>query len=211
MSTVGSMAPWAAAFPDGLIPSIVSLVLGTWAKLPKPCPDEHETVVSRSLRNALRQVKNSTRMLPCLIDREVVEDDPKTAEEKGRIDIRFIHGYDESVYFAFECKRLNVPGNRGCKSLAREYVEEGMARFVIGKYAAGLKQGGMIGFVMNGDSTAATAKVDEAIRTRTRLLLMVPGTGLTTSSLFPAEHAVRETKHPRRTPALALHHVFLAV
>ena len=163
------------------------------------------------MRTALRQTKNLTRTLPCLIDREVVEDDPEMAEEKGRIDIRFIHGYDESVYFAFECKRLNVPGNRGCKSLAREYVEEGMARFVTGKYAAGLEQGGMIGFVMDGDWAAATLKIDSAVRARAKALRMTRGTGLATSTLFPASPAVRETKHPRRTPALILHHVFLAV
>lgn len=211
MATVGSLDPWAATFPDGLIPCVVSLVLCTWASLPKPPRDEYETAVSRSLRNALRQAKNATRVLPCLIDREVVEDDPKTAEEKGRIDIRFIHGHDESVYFAFECKRLNVPINGGRKALASEYVEEGMMRFVTGKYASGLKQGGMIGFVMDGDSTAVATKIDVEIRTRICLLRMVPGTGLTASALFPSEHTVRETKHPRRTPVLTLHHVFLAV
>lgn len=211
MATVGSLDPWATAFPNGLIPGIISLVLNSWAGLPKPPRDEHETVVSRSLRNALRQAKNTTRALPCLIDREVVEDDPETAVEKGRIDIRFIHGHDEAVYFAFECKRLNVPTNGGRKSLAREYIEEGMVRFVIGKYAAGLTQSGMIGFVMDGDLVAATAKVDDEIRPRTRLLRMTGGTALATSTLFPAERAVRETKHSRRTPQLTLHHVFLAV
>jgi hypothetical protein len=190
---------------------IVSLVLDTWTALPKPGPDERETAIARSLRNAMRQAKNLSRALPCLIDREVVEDDPDSGEEKGRIDIRFTHGSDESVYFAFECKRLNVPTNGGCKSLAREYVEKGMMRFVTGKYATGLTQGGMIGFVMDGNSAAATDKVDEAIRARLSLLLMSPGTGLAVSSLFPAPPSVRETRHPRRSPALTLHHVFLEV
>ena len=211
MATVGSLAPWAATFPDGLIPVIVSLVLDTWAGLPKPPRDEHETVVSRSLRNALRQAKNSTRTLPCLIDREVVEDDLQTAEEKGRIDLRFIHGCDESVYFAFECKRLNVPADGGCKSLAREYVEEGMMRFVTGKYAAGLSQGGMIGYVMNGDFQLPTARVDAEIRTRNRQLRMASSKGLAPSGFFPSASVVRETKHSCRKPALTLHHVFLVV
>ena len=211
MATVGSLDPCAATFPDGLIPGIIELVLQTWPTLPRPARDELETRMTRRLRTALRQTKTLTRALPCLIDREVVEDNPETAEEKGRIDIRFIHGYDESVYFAFECKRLNVPADGGRKSLAREYVEEGMLRFVTGKYAAGLKQGGMIGFVMDGDSAVATTKVDAEIRLRTRPLQMTRGTGLTISALFPKNPAVRETKHPRRMPALSLHHVFLAV
>lgn len=211
MATVGSLDPWAATFPDGLIPGILALVLGTWASLPKPTRAEHETVISRSLRNALRQTKNSTRFLPCLIDREVVEDDPDTAEEKGRIDIRFIHGCNESVYFAFECKRLNVSANGRHKSLAHEYVVDGMMRFVTDKYAAGLHQGGMIGFVMDGDPEAATAKVDAEVRASVRALRMPRGAGLEPSSVFGAEAAVRETRHPRRKPTLTLHHLFLAV
>jgi hypothetical protein len=211
MSTVGSREQWPDTFPNGLIPAIVSLVLDTWTALPKPTRDDHETAISRSLRNAMRQAKNLSRALPCLIDREVVEDDPESGEEKGRIDIRFIQGCDESVYFAFECKRLNVPANGGCKSLAREYVDEGMMRFVTGKYATGLTQGGMIGFVMDGKSATATAKVDEAIRARLGVLLMSPGVGLAISSLFPSTPTLRETRHPRRSPALTLHHVFLEV
>jgi hypothetical protein len=164
MSTVGSMDPWAATFPDGLVPVIVSLVLDTWRGMPKPARSDRETVIARSLRKALRHAKNLTHTLPCAIDREVVEDDPQTAEEKGRIDIRFIHGFDESVYFAFECKRLNVASRSGCASLARKYVVEGMWRFVTSKYAAGLTQGGMIGFVMDGNVNDALAKVDVEVR-----------------------------------------------
>lgn len=211
MSTVGSMDPWAATFPDGLVPAIVTLVLDAWRGMPKPARSDRETVIARSLRNALRHARNLTRTLPCAIDREVVEDDPHTAEERGRIDIRFIHGYDESVYFAFECKRLNVTGQSGRASLAREYVVEGMLRFVTGRYAAGLTQGGMIGFVMDGNVKDALAKVDAAVSSRLGLLLMASGTGFANSSLFPTAPTVRETKHPHRSPALILHHLFLEV
>jgi hypothetical protein len=212
MAVAGSPDPWAPTFPYGLVPRILELVIAAWAGLPKPSSQELEPRITRSLRDALRQTKNATRDLPCLIDREVVEDDAASGAEKGRIDIRFIHGYDEAVYFAFECKRLNVATpNGGCRALAREYVEEGMMRFVIGKYAAGLEHGGMIGFVMDGNSAAATARVDVEVKARTLPLRMTPGTGLAISALLPAESAVRETRHPCRPSSLTLHHVFLAV
>ena len=86
-----------------------------------------------------------------------------------------------------------------------------MLRFVTGKYAAGLSQGGMIGFIMDGNSMAAVTNVDAKVKSLLRLLRMASGNGLANSSLFPAKRAVRETKHSRRSPALTLHHVFLDV
>jgi len=212
MAVAGSPDPWAPTFPHDLVPRILELVIAAWAGLPKPSSQELETRITRNLRNALRQARNATRDLPCLIDREVVEDDAASCAEKGRIDIRFIHGYDEAVYFAFECKRLNVTASTGgCSALAREYVEEGMMRFVTGKYAGGLEHGGMIAFVMDGNSAVATARVDVEVKARSLPLRMATGSGLAVSALLPTTPAVRETRHPRRLPPLTLHHVFLTV
>lgn len=98
------------------------------------------------------------------VAREFVVDDADTGEELGRIDLCLLYGHEESVYFAFECKRLNVPFPSGMKSLAGEYVgSQGMMCFVTGKYADGHEHGGMIGFVMSGDVGTAIQAVRHAI------------------------------------------------
>jgi len=55
---------------------------------------------------------------------------PGSPKPEGRIDVKVIYSFDEDEYFGIECKR--VGGNRA-RDLAREYVTEGVLRFVGGK------------------------------------------------------------------------------
>jgi len=50
------------------------------------------------------------------------------------------------------------------KSLADEYVKEGMQRFVIGKYSRHVHHAGMLGYVLDGDVFRAMANVLDNIR-----------------------------------------------
>ena len=159
MAIGGDASLWADVFPDGLIPSILELVVKTWQRSEKPLPLEHEVPISRRFREALRRGKDLNE-LPFTIWPESSETDPNTGKEIGRIDIRFIHGWRESVYFAFECKRLRIPYDSGRRSNTGEYVgASGMMRFISGKYGKDLASGGMIGYVMDGDLRAAVPSV----------------------------------------------------
>lgn len=69
----------------------------------------------------------------------------------GFIDIKVSNiGYkyllDEDEYYAFECKRLD-----GNSALNSKYVNEGICRFIGGKYSSKVPLSGMIGFVQKGD------------------------------------------------------------
>src|SRR5687767_9215656 len=107
--TLGDPDAWSEVFPDDLIPPILDLIWTTWVAFPKPSPKDHEVPITRRFRRALKQAKDYRR-LPVRIDREPAEDDPETAEELGRIDLKFSPAGSalEQVYFAFECKRLNA-------------------------------------------------------------------------------------------------------
>ena len=61
--------------------------------------------------------------------------------DTGRLDIVFKHGYREDVYFSLECKRLNVQFPSGFQSLASDYVDDGLQRYIKEKYAKGLDNG----------------------------------------------------------------------
>ena len=126
MAIIGSADLWSNFFPDDLIPDILNMVLDVWNVFKYNCDETHEVPITKRFRSHLEQYKD-LKMLPIRIDREAIVDDINTESEIGRIDLRLTHGYRSEVYFAFECKRLNVIDKNGRTStLAKEYVMNGM-------------------------------------------------------------------------------------
>lgn len=211
MATVGDASLWADVFPDRLIPNILELVVTTWQTFQKPQPLDHEVPISRRFGEALRREKD-LHELPFTIWAESSETDPNTGKEIARIDIRFLHGWREGVYFAFECKRLRIPYSSRMQSNTGEYVgANGMMRFITGKYGKGLTSGGMIGYIMDGNLRAAVPSVKKAIDKNRTDLCLVFGSSLDSSSMRPRKQAVKETRHDLAKREFAIHHVFLAV
>lgn len=88
---------------------------------------------------------------------------------EGRIDIKVIYSFDEAEYFGIECKRIS-----GSKAgdLAREYVTEGVARFVGGKYSPGHAWAAMVGFVVDGTIPKAIQFIVAALTSRRESIQM---------------------------------------
>jgi hypothetical protein len=194
-----------------LVPRIIDLVWDAWEKFPKPTPNDLEVPITRRFKHSLKQAKDYRR-LPVRIEREPAEDDPVTGHELGRIDLKFAPAESarEEVYFAFECKRLNAIENGRRRTLAPEYVTEGMMRFVTGQYAASVLHGGMIGYVLDGRCADAIQLVTANINSRSGDLKLRIG-GLRPSSLRPDIDAIRETQHTLdQSREFRLHHLFLA-
>ncbi|MBM4038258.1 MAG: hypothetical protein FJ290_07050 [Planctomycetes bacterium] len=211
MDLTGDPSLWSDLVPDRFMPQIIALVLNGWESFEKPGTDDLEVPITKRFCCCLRDRKNQSRVLPFSIWWESPELDAATGTELGRIDLRFSHGHREDVYFAFECKRLNVVGSGGrLPSLAGEYVQEGMMRYVEGKYAGSLDKGGMLGYVMNGDVPAAIGAVGRSITAR-RMELKLSNGGLERSSIVPAEDRVRETRHSLDRRGFVIHHLFVAV
>ena len=212
MAFIGDPDPWAGIFPQGLIPNILHLVVSVWAGFTKPKPYEHEVPITRRFRAALVQEKNVQRKLPVRILREVVEDDLKTGDELGRIDMVFLSSQScrEDVYFAFECKRLNVIFETGLDTLASKYVSKGVMRFINEQYASEMVAGGMIGYVMNNDLDGAIKAVHNSIKNQSKNLMTKSLAGLTDSSFWPTDKQIKESYHYlRNNRRFVIHHVFL--
>jgi hypothetical protein len=210
MAITGSADLWADFFPDDLIPDILQMVLDVWDSFKHNCNEKYEVPITKSFRATLEQYKDLKR-LPIRIDREVPVDDFTTATELGRIDLRLTYGYRQEVYFAFECKRLNVIAKNGrIDSLAREYVMNGMTRFVGSEpqYAIGLNQGGMIGYVMNGKTDKAITAIDKQVKACYIDLQMKSSQGLNPSSRLP-NSLLKESLHYLASQEFTIHHVFL--
>lgn len=213
MAIIGSADLWSNFFPDDLIPDILSMVLEVWDIFKANCDEIHEVPITKRFRSHLEQYKDQKR-LPIRIDREVPVDDISTEKELGRIDLRLTYGYRSDVYFAFECKRLNVVDKNGTtNSLARDYVgDDGMKRFVgvTPKYANGLKQGGMIGYVMNGKIASAIKAIDTQIKKNYLNLQMKSPSGLSPSSKS-SNIFIKESLHHLPNQEFTIHHVFLPI
>ncbi len=187
-----SIGPWTTQFPQDQIPRLLGLVLESW-KTFKVLKDRLEVPITKRFCAHLRNRKDrSIHFFRIFWELPVVND---VGEETGRIDLSFYsHGFEESVYFSLECKRLRVDMPSGFKSLAREYVTDGMIRYFNGQYAEGLDRGGMLGYVMDGQIDAAIDDVGKAIENRRLDLYMGADETLRRSScLFSAQ--VRETRH----------------
>lgn len=92
---------------------------------------------------------NYTIVVRCYhVDTEVREGD------HGRTDIRFLKVKDyegQQVYYTIECKRLD-----GNSHLCKEYVDNGIRRFTIGKYPTFLGCNAMLGFLVRAIDLAET-------------------------------------------------------
>jgi hypothetical protein len=207
MSAVGDASLWGDLFPDNLIPDILQLVVDTWQSFSKPASSDHEVPISRRFCEDLRRGKDQ-RSLPFSIWPESSETDPESGKELGRIDIRFVHGYRERVYFAFECKRLRI--NQSNQNIGEYVGKNGMVRFINGKYAKSLDSGGMIGYVMDGEVTKAIAAVSNAIENKSDKLNLLAGTGMTQSSFVP-NGPVNETYHTISAKMFTIYHLFLGI
>ena len=86
-----------------------------------------------------------------------------TAHSKGRIDVAVFLDQDRDRYLAYECKRLNESRDDGRRSLAGEYVREGLSRFVAERYSENLPVGCMLGYVLDSDVPYAESSVREKI------------------------------------------------
>ena len=97
------------------------------------------------------------------------------AYSKGKIDMALLLDQERERYLAYECKRLNVGRISGVRSLATEYVKNGVIRFITEKYAAGLPVGCMLGYVMDGKVGKARSKVGAALDSQKTQVGLVGG------------------------------------
>ena len=119
---------------------------------------------------------------------------------------------DEDIYLCLEAKRLNAAVSGVRRSLADEYVREGMQRFVDGKYARFVRHGAMLGYVLDGNTDRAMKNVENNIRTRLTELRMDKNDGFLASSIRPDDPRSKETRHRRAHEAtiFRIHHLFMA-
>ena len=210
MQLVGVPDEWVDLI-DTLVPDILDLVIATWEEMPPIATNALEDPTTEALCRLLRQNRNSGN-LPFNILIQMVELDPAAGQDQGRMDIAFLPLVPrEDIYFCLECKRLNAASGGGVRAYASEYVNHGMIRFVRGQYAAMVRHGGMLGYVLDGNITQAILNVSGAVQTQhINLGMKAPGDMLP-STIRPQESSVKETHHTRSSSgSFRIHHMFVS-
>lgn len=129
----------------------------------------------------------------------------------GRIDILVSCGKGAEVYFAIEAKRLRYRSSKDeIISGSRDYVMDGMMRFISGQYAPYMKAGAMLGYVFDGKTGEARSGIDKAVQNKAVELRLNPPRQLTKSTVLP-NRSVDETNHALAKRSFTIYHIFLAV
>lgn len=207
----GDTSNWDDFFQHNLVPTILSHVIATWEKIPKPWPSDLEDKISVRLHAALINSKDRNAH-PYLIRYQDVEVDTDLAKETGRKDIVFFPSFQEEIYLCLEAKRLNAIVSGVRRSLADEYVKDGMQRFVDGKYARFVRHGAMLAYVLDGNVDRAIQNVENNIRNRLSELRMDKNGSLVASTIRPDDCRTKETCHHRvhEKAVFRIHHLFVA-
>jgi hypothetical protein len=209
--TVGDPSYWDDFFQQNLIPSVLSYIIATWEQMPPPGPSDLEDAISRKLYSALIKAKDRNTHA-FLIRYQDVEVDTDLAKETGRKDIVFFPSLQEQeIYFCLEAKRLNAVISGVRRSLADEYVKEGMQRFVDGKYSRSVRHGAMLAYVLDGDTDRAMSNVENNISKQLARLRMDKNGGFVASTVRPDDPRTKETRHYRahEKAVFQIHHLFV--
>jgi hypothetical protein len=217
-------------FPAGFGAEVMQLVRDTWTVFTRHHSVSYEEPITALFRRALIDAYVATGR-NWFVTLEDPVTDPTFGTELGRNDLNFfppVHR-GQTVFFTVECKRLNItrppsvkalavaqrakktpPSPKFCP-LAREYVTQGIKRFVSELYSKGLPCGGMVGYVMDNDLDDAFRRIREEIRkSRKSLLISTQPSDSTPSAALPDwKHSV-DTRHHRSDGEFLLHHALFA-
>jgi len=212
--SIGNANGYFEFFPEELIPKSLQLTLDAWSKLPSSAKNGMEDKITGHLAAAMKREKKA-RKLAFSIHFQAIPLGPD-GPVSARIDFRFLAGFDEDAYFAFECKRLRIHRAAGVDPNTSSYVgPQGMGRFIVGKYAPGQYHGAMLGYVMDGDVAAAKSAVLALVQCRKDELKLISSVQWEVSRFLREESCLQQTRHRRKVSKggdsdFTLQHMFLA-
>ena len=204
----GNFDGWSLCFPDGCLPEMFRTLLHEWPLFRRA----ERPLENRITHNFVAHLQRATRWkVPFAFDYRAKLTSIDKDAEGGEVDIVVRAGIDPLVFFGFECKRLNVPGSDdSIRSGATAYAsKEGMGCFLSGQYDGGGQSGGMIGYVLDGDSAKARLAVDEAINTAAQTLRILAPKRLRPVPKSMNCVGLEETRHEFRNSTFTIYHLFL--
>lgn len=202
-----------ALFPSGFAGEVMLLVSETWKEFALHRQVRLEDRITAVFRDALIDAYVAAGR-SWFIELEGPVTDSTFGTELGRNDLKFFppQHFGQKVFFTVECKRLHVTTDSGFRHLGDQYIDEGVQRFVDGKYSAGLPCGGMLGYVMDNRVGDAFSRVQGELLSR-KAKLKMKGTHAfrTPSSVLPTETHSADTHHDRNDGLFVIFHLLVGV
>jgi len=200
-------------FPTKHIPIVLVSIVQAASTLKKKTERDREDWITRRLHARLIRIREfrdgpfDIRLQPEIPALDIDADTPA-----GRIDLLVSCALGHEAYFAIEAKKLRVCSSDGRISFHgnREYVMDGMMRFVNGQYAPRMDASAMLGYVFDGKIDKARSNIDKSVRNKAAVLKLAHPGQLIRSPIL-AEMHIDETRHNLSNRSFTLYHVFIAV
>jgi hypothetical protein len=164
--------------------------------------NDEDKITNRLVENYLNKDPSNIRFILQSPEKFLPNED----RYKGRTDIRavsFNWFRDSNAYYTIECKRID-----GESYLNREYIINGVARFVVGtpQYPSQNKRNIMFGYIVKTvDIPQNTIKIEEL---QNRFLDKVAASGFVLESNFDSEYYVYSCQYQSEAYCINLSHLF---
>jgi len=161
--SVGTFGTAGGPILEDIIATILDITVKAWPAVVsggKVGPQSGEEDITDEFRWRMDAEKKRRWPVPNLrFEREVQSDLPDSSRDIGLIDVYVIYSFEQTEYFAMECKRVAEADS----DLSRLYVTEGVHRFVIGKYSLGHPFGSMVGYVCAGKCGDVASQMEKRL------------------------------------------------
>jgi hypothetical protein len=213
----GRLDPQFNPFDDDYLIEILEATALAWAKMDPPDISDIEDRITFRLAGRLANDPDFAELPYDVVPQSWLLG--LNGELLGRLDLRFKHRHSQRDYFAFESKRLHVtyPGGRFSTEYPVYVGEDGMMAFINGQYSRGFSAGGMLGYVMNGNTGGAWGGLEQRIELQRTPLRLVDHSTLVQSALSRAivnamaNTQLGETKHNLGTHNMRIFHLLLPI
>lgn len=161
-SLQGNPSEWLPGILNAGEVMLESLIPRAWRNVAQLRIDtsEHEDKITDAFVRELRTVKRKEFPAASFRVEGQYQVNPAT-DDSGRVDIAVLYGGCEELYLAYECKWLEKPE---ADTLARLYMgNNGLGRFLSGKYAPEMPMGFMVGYVATGDLDSARERIQRVM------------------------------------------------
>lgn len=194
-----------ALLPNGFPGKVMKFILTSWNDFTVPKDKTNETEITSLFRDKMLKDNNNKNIAFISLEDPIID---QYGHQVGRNDLRFypiFHG-KQRIFFTVECKRLYTKNG----SLITEYIKEGMMRFVTNRYANEQDCGGMVGYVIDGNTIKAFERLKEKVNEE-KIPLALKNNISSPSGLIPHYNCSADTMHERKNSLFRIHHALLAV
>ncbi|WP_321897213.1 hypothetical protein [Burkholderia cepacia] len=198
-----------------LAPEVVAVILSTVAGgWQRACAvgdvnaNAGEVLMTERLRDGMRAALKSSPWKLIVLPGTESRSKPNVVLPDGRTDIPlmlievFLRTQEHDPHAIIECKRIAGTDTHLC----REYVVEGMDRFIREKYGENHRDGFMVGYVLSGSAAESASGVNAYLKRVSRAKDRLGASASSDAPAWQSEHA----RGTRSTP-IRLHHAFLGL